>query len=119
MTTIITINHPDKDHLETVIAEMRALGAPAIRAIADEFNNVIVALEGSHRIAAAKALGLVPVLKMLADDDMLSCDEIGYDDNGWFEGGPARAADIRDRIAEPMGMYSGCNFVSFDSVETA
>ena len=38
---------------------------------------------------------------------MLTCEDIGYEDMGWFEGEPARAADIRDRIASPMGMYSG------------
>lgn len=116
MTTIVTINAPDADHLVAVMDEMRDRGAPVIRAIRDETQGVILALEGSHRLAAAKALGIVPVLRLLADDDMITCDEIGYDDCGWFEGEPARAADIRDRIGEPMGTYQGCTFIDIDQV---
>ena len=115
MATVITINQTDADHLARVTAEMQVRGAPAIRCIRDEAQGVILALEGSHRLAAAKALGIAPVFVFAADDDMLTCAEIGYDDMGWFDGEPARAADIRDRIASPMGMYSGTgNWLDFD-----
>jgi hypothetical protein len=108
MTTVIAINKTDDAHLAAVTAEMRTLGAPTIRCIRDDAQGVVLALEGSHRLAAAAALGLTPEFVMVGDDEMLICEEIGYDDNGWFDGEPARAADIRDRIAEPMGTYAQC-----------
>lgn len=50
---------------------------------------------------------------------MITCDELGYDDCGWFDGEPARAADIRDRIGSPMGTYSGCAFIAIPEIEVA
>jgi hypothetical protein len=117
MTTIVTINHPEAAHLEAVKADMIKLGAPVIRAIRDEAQGIIVALEGSHRLAAAHELGISPVLRILGEDDMITCEDLGYDDMGWFDGEPARAADIRDRIGHPQGTYAGCNFLKFDAVE--
>jgi len=108
MTPIIAINKTFPEHLAAVTAEMRTRGAPVLRAIRDEDQGIILALEGSHRLVAAKALGLTPILQILGDDDMISCEEIGLDDCGTFEGEPARAADIRDYVARPMGTYAGC-----------
>ena len=108
MAQIITINEVDADHLATVAAQMRVLGAPVIRCVRDEVHGILVALEGSHRIRAALDLDLTPILVVLPDDEMLTAEEIGYDDMGYFEGEPARVADIRDRLAGSMGMYSGC-----------
>jgi len=119
MTTIVTINHPEAKHLSAVKADMMKLGAPLIRAIRDDAQGVIIALEGSHRLAAAHDLGITPVLRILGDNDMISCDDIGYDDMGWFDGEPARAVDIRNRIGQPQGTYSGCNFLKFENVEVA
>lgn len=108
MTTVITINNVDADHLATVTAQMQEMGAPTIRCIRDDVHGVVLALEGSHRLAAAVELGLAPILVMLDDDEMLTCDDLGYDDRGWFDGEPARAADIRDRISESTGTYADC-----------
>lgn len=47
-------------HLEHVIAEMRRRGAPRIRAHFD--GATWFAREGTHRLRAAKALGLAPIL---------------------------------------------------------
>ena len=47
-------------HLERVIGEMRTRGAPVLRAYFD--GEVWHAREGTHRLRAAKALGLTPVL---------------------------------------------------------
>ena len=106
MTTVIAINKTDPDHLADVMEAMRVAGAPTIRAIRDETHGIVLALEGSHRLAAAKALGLDPVFVMLGDDDMISCDDIGFDSCGAFDDAvPVRAADIREYIASPMGMY--------------
>ena len=108
MTTVITINKTDADHLAEVTQAMRVAGAPTIRAIRDDTQGIVLALEGSHRLAAAKALGLDPVFVMLGDDDMISCDDIGLDSCGTFDDAvPVRAADIREYIASPMGTYQG------------
>ena len=52
--------HYDPAHLEHVIAVMRERGAPVLRAHYD--GEVWHAREGTHRLRAAKALGLTPVL---------------------------------------------------------
>lgn len=105
---LIAINATDPIHLAAVTADMRVLGRPTLRCIRDEAQCVTLALEGSHRLAAAADLDLEPHLVMLDDDDLLTVADIGYDDCGWFAGQPARAADIRDRIAAPMRTYAGC-----------
>ena len=47
-------------HLAHVIGEMRRLGPPRIRAHFD--GEVWFAREGTHRLRAAKALGITPVM---------------------------------------------------------
>jgi hypothetical protein len=54
--------HHDPAHLTHVIGEMRRRGAPQIRAFHDRAVNVWHAREGTHRLRAAKALGLTPIL---------------------------------------------------------
>jgi len=50
--------HFNKDHLEEVKAEMAVMGAPVIKAVWLEHLDLFAALEGCHRIRAAKELGL-------------------------------------------------------------
>ncbi len=78
MTTIYAIHAPEEAKLEAVIAEMRVLGAPTIRAI--DCGDYLMALEGSHRLAAAAALELTPVFEIIEQDEEI--DISGYD---WFE----------------------------------
>lgn len=47
-------------HLDHVIGEMRRLGPPRIRAFFD--GEAWYAREGTHRLRAAKALGVTPIL---------------------------------------------------------
>ena len=54
--------HYSSAHLERVAAEMRRLGAPAIRAHYDAAYGVWLAQEGTHRLRAALLLGLAPVM---------------------------------------------------------
>lgn len=54
--------HFDPEHLEEVVAEMRRRGAPVLRAYRDEEADLWHAREGTHRLRAAKILGLSPVL---------------------------------------------------------
>lgn len=55
-------DHYSPAHLVDVVERMRVLGRPRIRAYFDRAYGVWFALEGTHRLRAAKALGLVPVL---------------------------------------------------------
>jgi hypothetical protein len=50
------------EHLQHVTEEMRRLGPPVLRACWDAEAGIWHAREGTHRLRAAKALGLVPVL---------------------------------------------------------
>lgn len=113
MMHVIAINRPDPAHLAAVIADMRRLGVPTLRAVRDETQGIILALEGSHRLAAAAALGLTPKLDILSPDTLITCAELGYDDSGWFDGEAVPLGDIRDRIADPMGTYAGCPVYDF------
>lgn len=59
MITIIAKHAPyDDGHLGSVMREMERRGAPTIRCL--QFAGRWYALEGSHRLAAAHALGLAP-----------------------------------------------------------
>jgi hypothetical protein len=78
MTTIYAIHGVDADKLAEVTAEMRVLGAPTIEVV--DCGDHYMALEGSHRLAAAHALGLTPELTIHDQDTDL--DISGYD---WFE----------------------------------
>ncbi len=52
--------HFRPDHLQHVIAEMQRRGPPRIRAHFD--GEAWFAKEGTHRLRAAKALGVTPIL---------------------------------------------------------
>lgn len=53
----------DDGHLAEVLDTMRLCGAPTIRVV--RFDGDLLALEGSHRLAAAHQLGLEPRLVVL------------------------------------------------------
>jgi hypothetical protein len=55
---IITVNEIEQNHLNEVIEDMKRLGAPVVKAVWMECWDAWVALEGSHRVHAAKNLGL-------------------------------------------------------------
>lgn len=70
---IIAPNPVDQEHLEQVIADMQAMGAPVIRAVWIELYGMWAAIEGSHRLAAAQELGLAPEIIPVptdTDDDL-------------------------------------------------
>jgi hypothetical protein len=78
MTTVYAIHKPDPDHLAEVTKEMRHLGAPTIEVV--DCCDFYQALEGSHRLAAAANLRLVPHFIVHAQDEVL--DLTHYD---WFD----------------------------------
>lgn len=68
MTVLHAKHEPywDSGHLGEVVAEMVIAGAPTIRAV--QQGEGLYALEGSHRIAAAWHLGLIPKVILLEPD---------------------------------------------------
>lgn len=79
---IIAINRPDTDHLRSVMAYMDAHGSPTIKAVYDEANGSWVALEGSHRIAAAQQLGLPIIIDEVdySDELLVNIGTVGRED---------------------------------------
>lgn len=77
--TIYAINTTDPDKLAHVIREMRSLGAPTIEVV--DCGDYYMALEGSHRLAAAHKLGIAPKLVIHEQDEILDISR--YD---WYAG---------------------------------
>ena len=71
MRIALVHKHFDGKHLEEVKAEMIKLGSPVIKAVWMECYNHYAALEGCHRIRAAKELGLTPVIEEVEYSDKL------------------------------------------------
>jgi hypothetical protein len=89
ITTIYAIHAPDPRHLTEVKAEMQRRGSPVLRVV--DCGDHYMALEGSHRLAAAHCLDIAPTLIVYGQDDLI---EIG--DLDWF---------VRDQFAADR--YSG------------
>ena len=87
MTTVILLHaYYDEEHLKEVVSEMQTLGTPTVRVIWSEVYGAYLALEGCHRIRAAKQLGLVPVFEVVEFEDVTEvvndvCDGILEDDD--------------------------------------
>ena len=70
----------DPGHLENVKREMASIGAPTIKGVWDEEEDCWFALEGCHRIRAAKELGLTPeMIEVEWEDHDKTLEEIGLD----------------------------------------
>ena len=79
MRIALVHNHYDPEKLEKVIEQMKELGAPEIHAVWMECYGHWAALEGCHRIRAAKELGYIPeIIKVDYSDEMAST-VISYD----------------------------------------
>lgn len=77
MTAILLFHdHFDPQQLDKVQTEMQTLGAPTIRCIWSEMWGLWLAVEGCHRLRAAQALGLTPVIKDVSNQKTVSiqCD---------------------------------------------
>jgi len=74
---IYTIHRPIPDHLDEVVGEMRRMGSPTIRVV--DCSDFLVAIEGCHRIEAARILGIPVNLDILAQDDLVEADSIDID----------------------------------------
>lgn len=82
MVYVIAIHAAEPAKLAEVKSEMARLGAPKVRVIAYG-DNQYLALEGSHRLAAAAELGMPVDLDIVdldsGDDRRLSDMGLGYD----------------------------------------
>lgn len=74
MQIIIGVHKIDRrsDHYREVLGQMRSLGSPVIRAISSPYG--WLAIEGSHRLAAAQELGLPVRIKDVGGQQVLRHD---------------------------------------------
>jgi hypothetical protein len=77
-TTLRTIHGVDIAKLATVKAEMSDRGIATIRVV--DCGDYYQALEGTHRIAAAAALGMPLDLTVLAQDALVDADSLDWQD---------------------------------------
>ena len=78
MATVYAIHGADLKRLETIKTEMATLGPPTLRVV--DCGDFFMALEGSHRLAAAQDLGLMPLLIVHDQEEVLT-----LADFDWFE----------------------------------
>jgi len=66
---IFTPNKPCPKHLQKVKEDVLKYGIPVIRVVqrGDEY----IAIEGSHRCAACKELGIVPKIQVISESEYL------------------------------------------------
>lgn len=84
MITVYAIHDIDAEKLSGVVSEMRLLGAPTIEVV--DCGDHCMALEGSHRLAAAVQLGLTPDMIIHEQDDVLSISRFDwFDECNWAE----------------------------------
>lgn len=74
ISTLYLIHAVDAAKLAAVKAEMLTLGAPTVRVV--DCGDHYMAIEGCHRLAAAAALGIAPVLTVLGQGDMVEADSL-------------------------------------------
>jgi hypothetical protein len=72
MPYVVAPHAPNRAHFARVAEEMLVLGAPTIRAWWD--GEKWIALEGTHRIAAASRLGMTPVIEEFGLGDEIDHD---------------------------------------------
>jgi hypothetical protein len=75
-TSLFTIHAVDQAKLTGVVAEMTTLGSPKIRVV--DCGDYLMALEGTHRIAAAAQLGVALDLEILDQDDLVAADSLDW-----------------------------------------
>lgn len=76
MNIALLHKHYSEEHLEYVKSEMERIGAPVIKAVWMECYNHWAALEGCHRIRAAHALGITPIIEEVDYSDDEFCGNV-------------------------------------------
>jgi hypothetical protein len=100
---------PESAHYAEVRAQMMTMGAPRIRAIWDTAHDMWIAIEGSHRLAVASELGLLPLIEDVGGDE-----EIAHD----FQdvASPATSAELAAFLTDAEALYCNPYFRCIDSV---
>lgn len=93
---IYAIHAPEAGKLAQVIEEMRALGAPTIRVV--DCGDYYMALEGSHRLAAAAELGLSPALTIYEQGDILDVTQHDWYDSANWGGESYSAGEVAGEL---------------------
>ena len=81
MNIVLLHNHFDQAKLDSVIEEMKTLGAPTIRCYDLGFDNLIQAVEGCHRLRAAEELEIEPIIEIIDEDTKIECLGLDCGDN--------------------------------------
>jgi len=100
MTTVYAIHAPETGKLAQVTAQMENLGAPTIEVV--DCGDYMQALEGSHRLAAAHALGLMPHLIVHAQHDMLDVTRFDWFDRANWAGTEYSAGEVAGELFSPQ-----------------
>lgn len=98
MFTVYAIHAPDADKLSFVSAQMGELGAPTIQVV--DCGDYFMALEGSHRLAAAEKLGLTPNFVIHDLDDLINIESFDWYQNsvGQFESTQYLAGEVAGEL---------------------
>lgn len=112
-TTIRIIDVVNADRLAEVKQEMAVLGAPHIRVV--DIGEEYFALEGSHRLTAARDLGIYPILTILEHDEEIDCEQFDWWD--FFRG----SSELDGAKTTAMGavcllMSTDNDYVSFSDI---
>ena len=100
--TLYTIHGHREDRVAKVMEEMLKLGAPAIRVV--DCGDHYQAIEGTHRIEAARRLNLPVRMIVIDEDEMIEADSL---DTGYFADGEKYPAhEIASELYSPAcGCY--------------
>lgn len=93
------------DHLADVTEQMKRLGTPTIHAVWIEAHGVWQALEGCHRLRAAHALGLTPIIIPVEYSEEMMSTVLGYDGDEDYP-----ISEICDRVGSTP-------YLAFDNLE--
>ena len=112
MKTIYAIHAPYEDRLPHVIAKMKELGAPTIEVV--DCGDYYMALGGSHRLAAASALGLKPALVVHDQEDEIDITKFDWVDDAGMRNAFTETNYLAGEIAgELFSPYSAVDY-NFD-----
>ena len=80
---VVGINNCNKKHLDEVIQDMKKIGSPTLRAI--KVGELLLILEGSHRLEAAKILNLQTKIEILSKNTKIDFDNCDIDNNDIYD----------------------------------
>lgn len=104
MEIILTHKHFEQSHLEEVKNTMTTMGAPKIKAIWSEIYGAWLAVEGCHRIRAAKELNLIPEIIDISEDETVIMQIDGEDEE----------VNVSDLLEELTENAPKTDYISFE-----